>query len=73
MQEGDCVLFKGHRLNDRVIRCCTRSEYNHVAMVIENDGELELFESGGAGVGVCPLEFYINAYYWGTMKSRCTR
>ena len=58
------------QVHDKVIRCCTGSEFNHVAMVVKNlDGELELFEATALGVGRVPLEFYINSYYWSHMSA----
>ena len=62
LREGDIVLFAGkHDLGAACIRSCTRSDYNHVAMVVRtSDGELELFEAGPQGVAQIPLEFYIN-------------
>ena len=66
--EGDVVLFKGHQLHDRAIRCCTRSDYNHVAIVVANGGELEMLEASAAGVNCVNLEFYINSYWWSHMR-----
>lgn len=43
--EGDIILFKGHKASDNCIRCCTRADYNHVGLIVENGGELEIFES----------------------------
>ena len=34
------------------------------------DGELMLFESTALGVGRCPIEFYVNSFYWNIMSSR---
>ena len=69
LKEGDIVLFYGKQIHDAVIRCCTGSTYNHVAMVVRaSDGELELFEAAALGVGKVPLEFYINSYYWSHMR-----
>ena len=70
LREGDIVLFKGHQIHDAAIRCCTGSEYNHVAIVVNNGGELELFEASAAGVMCVPLEFYINSYYWSHMSKQ---
>ena len=36
VQEGDIVLFKGRRAVDCLVRCCTRSEYNHVALGVRS-------------------------------------
>jgi len=58
------VLFTGKQLHDHVIQCCTRSEYNHIAVVIRRNGALALFEATSPGVGDCALDFYINSYYW---------
>ena len=69
VREGDLFIFQGRALHDAVIRCCTRSSYNHVAMVVSVGGELHLFESTVCGVGLCPLEFYINSYYWTQMRA----
>ena len=66
--EGDIFLFKGHQFHDNAIRCCTASDYNHVAIVVENGGELQLFEATAAGVGCVPLEFYVNSFYWSHMS-----
>eukprot|EP00966_Prymnesium_polylepis_P263085 6076506-Prymnesium_polylepis.1 len=55
---------------DAIIRCCTNAEYNHCALVVNIDNELQLFESTAMGVGRCPLEFYINSFYWSTMSER---
>ena len=66
--EGDIVMFQGKRMHDGLIRCCTRSEFNHVAMIVEVDGELEMFEATAMGVGQVPLEFYINSFYWSHMS-----
>ena len=69
LKEGDVVLFYGKQIHDAVIRCCTGSEYNHVAMVVKDAyGELELFEAAALGVAKVPLEFYINSYYWTHMR-----
>ena len=68
LREGDVVLFKGKQLHDRGIRCFTSSEYNHVGLVVENGGELELFEASAVGVGCVPFEFYVNSYYWSHMS-----
>ena len=70
LQEGDLVIFKGKAPHDCVIRCCTNSSFNHVAMVVRVRGELQLFEATMAGVGVCPLEFYIDSYWWTLMRRR---
>ncbi|KAL1503965.1 hypothetical protein AB1Y20_010382 [Prymnesium parvum] len=70
LKEGDVVLFKGTRMPDRLIRCCTNAEYNHVALVVRADNELQLFEATALGVGRCPLEFYVNSFYWSTMSAR---
>ena len=70
LREGDVILFKGKHAHDNAIRCCTASDYNHVALVVENGGELELFESTAVGVGCVPLEFYINSYYWSHMRAQ---
>ena len=69
LREGDVVLFKGKQLHDRGIRCFTSSEYNHVGLVVENGGELELFEASAVGVSCVPFEFYINSYYWSHMSA----
>jgi hypothetical protein len=69
LREGDVIMFKGKHMHDSVIRCCTGSEINHVAMVVRtHTGELELFEAGALGVAQIPLEFYINSYYWSHMS-----
>jgi hypothetical protein len=68
--EGDVFLFKGHKFHDNVIRCCTNSDYNHIAIVVKNGPELELFESTQMGVGCVPLEFYIDSYYWSHMSKQ---
>ncbi len=57
LREGDVLLFRGRRAADCLIRCCTRSEYNHVAIVTRFCGELQLLEATALGVGRCPLEF----------------
>ncbi len=54
----------GKQVHDACIRCCTGSEYNHTAIVIWCEGELQLLEATAYGVGVCPLEFYINSLHW---------
>lgn len=64
LQEGDLFIFRGKEPHDCAIRCCTGSEYNHIALVLRRRGELVLFEANAFGVGVCPLEFYIQSYYW---------
>lgn len=70
LQDGDIFMFKGKHLHDGIIRCCTHSEINHIAMVVRTyDGELELFEAGALGVARVPLEFYINSYYWSTLSN----
>ncbi len=69
LQEGDVVIFSGYDLGARCIRCCTRSEYNHVALVVRRRNELVLFEATDFGVGVCPLEFYMNAYYYTRVRT----
>ena len=33
--EGDVLLFKGSRVPDCLIRCCTRAQYNHAALVVD--------------------------------------
>ena len=70
LREGDIIMFKGKHVHDSVIRCCTGSEINHVAMIVRtHTGELELFEAGALGVAQIPLEFYINSYYWSHMSN----
>ena len=74
LKEGDVVIFKGKQPHDCLIRCCTASDYNHVALVVETYcGELQLFEAGNAGVGRVPLEFYINSCWWSHMQRRFHR
>ena len=73
VREGDLFIFKGKQVHDAVIRCCTRSSYNHVALVVNVGNELQLFESTAVGVIVCPLEFYMNSYYWTHMSQRFHR
>ena len=70
LQEGDIVLFKGKRAVDAGMRWFMKSEYNHSALVVNVHGELQLFEATASGVGCCPLEFYVNAFYWLEMSSR---
>ena len=70
VHEGDIFLFKGKQVHDRPIRCCTASEYNHVAMAIFFEGELQLLEATQQGVGCCPLEFYINSMHWVSCNER---
>ena len=70
VHEGDIFLFKGKQVHDRLIRCCTASEYNHVAMAIFFEGELQLLEATQQGVGCCPLEFYINSMHWVSCNER---
>jgi hypothetical protein len=71
LSEGDIIIFKGKHFHDAMIRCCTRSEWNHVGMVVRTaSGELELFEASALGVGRVPLEFYINSYYWSHMRKQ---
>lgn len=69
LQEGDLIIFRGKAPHDCVIRCCTASEYNHIALVVQRRGELVLFEATAFGVGICPLEFYINSFYWTRLSS----
>lgn len=69
LTEGDIVLFKGKQAHDGAIRCCTASEFNHVGVIVENGGELEIFEATAAGVCTVPLNFYIDSYYWSHMRS----
>ena len=68
LREGDVMLFKGKQPHDYGIRCCTVSDYNHVALIVKNGGELELFEATAVGVACVPLEFFINSYYWSHMS-----
>ena len=64
------MLFKGKRAVDAGMRWFMKSEYNHSALVVNVHGELQLFEATASGVGCCPLEFYVNAFYWLEMSSR---
>ena len=64
LKEGDLVIWSGKKLDDMAIRCCTQSEFNHIAIIIRRQGELELLEATGGGVSTCPLEFYVEAWYW---------
>ena len=58
LSDGDILLFRGRRVGDGCIRCFTRSEYNHAAIVLTIDRELHILEATSLGVDVCPLEFY---------------
>ena len=44
LKEGDVLIFRGKKPHDAMIRFCTGSEYNHVGIVVEVQGELELGE-----------------------------
>jgi hypothetical protein len=54
---GDILLFKGQTLATKVQRAVTRSEYDHVAMILRySNGKLVLLESTGT-TGVAVLEW----------------
>ena len=69
MREGDIILFSGTEVQEGCLRCITNRQYNHVGLVVENGGELELFEASAVGVSCVPFEFYINSYYWSHMSA----
>lgn len=47
-ETGDLIFFKGKSLGGKVTRFITRSQYDHVAMILKNNnGEIVLFESSG--------------------------
>jgi len=64
LREGDLVIWCGKKIDDYAIRCCTDSDFNHIAIVIERKDELELLEATADGVCTLPLEFYVEAWYW---------
>jgi len=56
---GDIVLFNNPMAITYITKCCTRSQWDHVGMVLrysDNPAELILIESAGCGVFICYAE-----------------
>ena len=54
---GDLILFKGSSIQTKVMRTVTRSDYDHVAMLLRySNGKLVMFEATGMS-GVAVLDF----------------
>ena len=39
------MLFRGNELSAKCQRCCTGSHYDHVALLIKQNEELQLYET----------------------------
>lgn len=64
LEEGDIVVWSGKKVDDMAIKCCTNSDFNHIAIVVKRGDEFELLEATGDGVSTIALEFYVEAWYW---------
>jgi hypothetical protein len=57
----DLLLFKGKNVSAKLQRSFTRSEYDHVALILRySNGEIYLFEATGKdGVGLCSWQTFM--------------
>ena len=66
-QTGDLLLFTGKKMQDKLIRGVTGSNYDHVGMLVkyEKTGQLLIFESlAGKGVSRWDWSQFQQSGYW---------
>jgi hypothetical protein len=44
-KSGDLILFRGYEYPAKCQRCCTGSDYDHVALLIKKFIDLEVYET----------------------------
>jgi hypothetical protein len=47
---GDILLFRGKKINNKLLRGITGSKYDHVGLVINSGGKKYLFDATGDGI-----------------------
>src|SRR5690242_11711754 len=62
MRTGDLLLFSGTSLLSRLIEGVTVSTYSHVALVVNMDGRLLVFQADPGGVMVRPASKVVCLY-----------
>lgn len=77
LEYGDIIVISNSEFYTHIAKLGTMSVWDHVAMVVEYDGELRLFESTPDGVFTSPLSrrlrFYLNGSTLGVRRLTLNR
>lgn len=74
-ETGDLIFFTGKAFSNKVTRFFTRSDYDHVALILKNNiGEIVLFEStGNYGCELISWQAFLQHAFKNTYESMAFR
>ena len=79
LHEGDIILFGNRGVQQRCVHCLTKSEYDHVGLVVmraRHGGALQelcVLESTIEGVGHIPLRYFVDCARWEQCRRRYSK
>lgn len=70
----DIILFQSKNFLGKLQRSLTRSQYDHVAIILRSgDSELRFLEAEMNGVGICDWKTFMKNHWYNLYKSICFR